>query len=169
MENKFIENLIKKYELTIKDEEAINAIIASILSLYYIADIQLVILKSYLRNKTKETITDDDTKAYALLAKETFLGKFQMFSTDKFELSDRSRIYQDFKEFKNLYNLGLFENSSVANIPEIVEAMDEFNIDTFANKNYCIRDVQIIAELDDLGIKDYITELLESKKLKLSK
>lgn len=170
MKSKFMNEIITKYELNDRSEDAIEAVKATLLSLYYIADVQLVILKAFLRHKTGEFITDEQAKTYALFCKETFLGKYTSFKIDYLDVKDRGRIYQDFRKFKELYNLGLFEKSNIDGIPELIRNMNDFNIEVFANKNYCIRDVQILCELTDNEIEDYIAELLdEMKKLNLSK
>lgn len=174
MKSKFINELVTKYELeSAKNEAAMQTLLSTIVSLYYVADIQLVILKAYLRKKTNEDITDKETENYALLSKQTFFGKYRFIPIDNLSVQDRSRIYQDFRKFKDIYNTGFFEKSQIANIPEMVERMEEFDISIFTNYNYCINDIQLMSELKTLGIKEFIDnellEIIKTKKLNLSK
>ena len=98
--NNFIDNLINTFEIDNKEE--LENLIYTCITIYYYADIELVILKRNFEAKTKEEIKNSDIFDLISLITPKKKDRYKSFKTDILTTEDRRIIYHDISILKKL-------------------------------------------------------------------
>ncbi len=152
--NNFIDNLISTYE--IDNEEELQNLVFICITIYYYADIELVILKRNIEQKTKEEVSDNDIFDLISLMTPKKKDKYTSFKTNILTTDDRRRIYNNISILKKLFENGLINDEMIPGIKDGIDKLKELDYSLISNKEVAIENIKEQKQLIDLGIETYL-------------
>ena len=166
--NNFIDNLISTFEIDNKEE--LENLIYTCITIYYYADIELVILKRNFEAKTKEEIKNSDIFDLISLITPKKKDRYKSFKTDILTTEDRRIIYHDISILKKLIDNKIINDKIIPGITDGVDKLKNLDYSLVSNKEIAIENIIELKRLIDLGIEDYlrnnIDKIIKKKHIK---
>ena len=148
----FEQNLILLYEIDYNSKKGLDKLrelCHSAILIYFYSDIELVILKNYLKEKYHAEFDDDDTLKYVLTSSAKLSDQFSL-EIKHINDDDATRIFYNLEMILELNDRDVFYD--ILNENEINNWLNLNNVTLYR----AINNLQLRLKLIDMGLEEYV-------------
>ena len=148
----FEQNLILLYEIDYNSKKGLDKLrelCHSAILIYFYSDIELIILKNYLKEKYHAEFDDDDTLKYVLTSSAKLSDQFRL-EIKHINDDDATRIFYNLEMILELNDRDVFYD--ILNENEINNWLNLNNVTLYR----AINNLQLRLKLIDMGLEEYV-------------
>ena len=154
----FLQNIIKEYYINYKTLDGVVDLLKIndlAIFTYFIAEVDLILLKHYLKYVKCMDLTDDELDELIKNTKLKFSDRFTIIDTTNLSLIEKADIFRNFNELIELDYHGV-KFSYNDELYMDYNHVKDFDIAHFSNKYQILYNIKLKQKLLDMGLEEHI-------------